>query len=622
MIAPQAAESVLGYMVRLTEANYYPNTDWTYKLFGINNACFGWSQTYRVSKQISDLLGSKEYVFRRSACMPRGSGNHRKLSLDGVHEFDVMDMRAKAPNICPKCLAEFGYLFAAWEFISLKVCPRHRCYLLDRCQQCLSSFSWRRANVSRCQNCDFDFRLSEVCQAPSSSVAFAQLLARKLPIPFSLPSPSNGNVWEAVPLNIFLSNVRLLTDFIPSIDQGFRLRQFSWRSAVEAVAYCFIDWPHGFIEYLSKFPRESAFRDQPGDKLCYSLGIDRLYKRIVTEDKKGDHELLKGPLSDFAMSDPLRSLITGRGNGALYNADLRRKWYLTKEEVKRELHVSSKRFHELMIDRELKGFRLRLHGQSHYRVTALSVKKYKNEIANSWLLPDAMKHLGISKGLLVQLINGGYLYRRRSLVEMGGYAYCVSQSEAQQLFEMPAAAFKPAFFGNNTGCALAGAYKVARTRQHLKPSDAIDALVSGRIPPRFIAEAVKTLNRFYYCCWDIMRAAGQEWLSQVSAMRALDLKRRQLEVLCDTNDETAIRSKLDGQAPIYNLADIIAFAETYVKKSVLTKRLSARDGGDNLEVDISDLKISIDLGRGDGFLKLRDLSPATIRAISRISDAM
>lgn len=61
---------------------------------------------------------------------------------------------ANAAQYCPRCLAESGYHRLNWSLTFVTVCLKHRCLLVDFCQNCQSKVSIKAITLGRCSRCD------------------------------------------------------------------------------------------------------------------------------------------------------------------------------------------------------------------------------------------------------------------------------------------------------------------------------------------------------------------------------------------------------------------------------------------------------------------------------------
>jgi hypothetical protein len=164
---PKTDESFMGYIVRLTEKNFYESSVWIFMLAGsrwyANNNYYKSSITSgKLSRlpHLSKLTRTSESELTK-IIYPAASTTNPKRRCSRYSVFGNFIpwyfIRITHPKICPYCLLESAYCRKIWELAPVTACPIHKCMLLDACPNCLKPIAWRRSKVSRC-SCEFDWR--------------------------------------------------------------------------------------------------------------------------------------------------------------------------------------------------------------------------------------------------------------------------------------------------------------------------------------------------------------------------------------------------------------------------------------------------------------------------------
>jgi hypothetical protein len=82
----------------------------------------------------------------------------------GLHKDKFFGIR-----FCPHCLDEKPYFREHWRFLFMNTCKKHKCYLLNRCPNCLNSLDYTLTNyksdITFCYKCGFDLRTSKTTKA-------------------------------------------------------------------------------------------------------------------------------------------------------------------------------------------------------------------------------------------------------------------------------------------------------------------------------------------------------------------------------------------------------------------------------------------------------------------------
>lgn len=148
--------------MRLSQANYYESANWILQLIGCSNKQHiifvdGESEPTKLSR----LTGINDGVFQSKA-----------FEAYRARDFIRYHLAQKATHLCPECLKESPHARFIWDCEIDRVCPIHRCNLVNKCYQCSQTIKWLRPGVTECK-CGFDFRDSTVTNATDSQVNFA-----------------------------------------------------------------------------------------------------------------------------------------------------------------------------------------------------------------------------------------------------------------------------------------------------------------------------------------------------------------------------------------------------------------------------------------------------------------
>src|SRR2546421_2395892 len=142
---PNADESLMGYIIRLTERNGYPSPSWIVKRaelnYGINRSCSFVYKSPETLSGLSHLTGasiselaaitySPEKSYRYDSCLFYGNVLHQSF------------VRLGYPKLCPHCLSESPYCRRVWDLPAATTCLKHKCLLMDECPSCMRRISW------------------------------------------------------------------------------------------------------------------------------------------------------------------------------------------------------------------------------------------------------------------------------------------------------------------------------------------------------------------------------------------------------------------------------------------------------------------------------------------------
>lgn len=179
-LEPQPDESLIGYILRLSESNYYETPRWILDLadLKIESLRHGWRKLcddrvdFTLFRQITGL--SEEEVNEMKHRITR---NVNDEDCDTQWDIPLSSLRFKRPIVCPDCLRENAYCRKFWDLPIITVCPEHHVLLLDICPNCQEQITWNRKCVNRCV-CGYDWREIRSPELPPAQRRAGHLLIR------------------------------------------------------------------------------------------------------------------------------------------------------------------------------------------------------------------------------------------------------------------------------------------------------------------------------------------------------------------------------------------------------------------------------------------------------------
>ena len=165
---PYRDESLAGYLLRLTESNYYPSPHWLLHLAALK----GRVRIYFPINPDHPSLLSQLIKIKDSQLRAMANGAFFQ-SYD--RDILIYPLNHCGRKLCPLCLSESVYCRRLWDCKLINTCPFHQCLLLAQCPQCHQEIFWSRGSVTRCP-CGFDFLQSRPEAASSYQVNLALYL--------------------------------------------------------------------------------------------------------------------------------------------------------------------------------------------------------------------------------------------------------------------------------------------------------------------------------------------------------------------------------------------------------------------------------------------------------------
>lgn len=292
--APHRTESLMGYVLRLSEVNGYA-TPWSlFLLAGIKQSEI--RTTGMSIKKIAEITNRPQSELEFIACSAP-PGRPRWARLLG-HPLVPMELSITDPKFCPQCVAELGFVEAQWHLRLMAACPIHMTRCASACSCCNRKLSWFRPSLLECK-CG-----GNLCNSsgPSISAKTASLLGvirnKVLGVDqrpaHDMGSPLNDLV--SMDLRSLLVVVRTLGEYWLIAD-GYKLGT-DQLMIVEGASEVLSEWPINFFKMLTTLG-EDHFAAREG-----SVGkqFESVYRALLRNKAigKGQADFLRTAFVEFA----------------------------------------------------------------------------------------------------------------------------------------------------------------------------------------------------------------------------------------------------------------------------------------------------------------------------------
>jgi hypothetical protein len=244
--APFPTESLLGYILRLSEENGY-TTPWSLFLLAqirqheARGTGMKMAKLARVCNRPENELKSIFY---------RWPGDHpRSCRLLG-HLLTPSELVVTRPKLCPECVAEKGFIEAHFDLALMTGCPVHRRSLLCRCPGCMKPLRRFRPGLLEC-DCGASLRNVSLPAISGAEVDLLDIMRRKLlglAAARDYASGLPGSYLEVIDLQPLLSLVGMLGRRRMVVDNDCDRRNS--QRIVFAAASVLADWPNNFFRLL------------------------------------------------------------------------------------------------------------------------------------------------------------------------------------------------------------------------------------------------------------------------------------------------------------------------------------------------------------------------------------
>jgi len=296
--APFPTESLLGYILRLSEENGY-TTPWSLFLLA------------RIRHHEARSTGMKMAKLARVCNRPenelqpisyRWPGDHlRSCRLLG-HLLTPLELVVTRPRLCPECVAEKGFIEAHFDLALMTGCPVHRRSLLCRCPGCMEPLRWFRPGLLEC-DCGASLRNVSLPAISGAEADMLDIVRRKL---LGLAAGRNyasglpGSYLEVMNLQPLLSLVGMLGRRRMVVDNDSDRRNS--QRIVFAAASVLADWPNNFFRLLrgikDRMPTDSSTGVARG-------GFSGIYRSLLS--RRGTLPTAQGDFLRVAFLDFIRN---------------------------------------------------------------------------------------------------------------------------------------------------------------------------------------------------------------------------------------------------------------------------------------------------------------------------
>ncbi|KYC34796.1 hypothetical protein WA1_49620 [Scytonema hofmannii PCC 7110] len=184
---PYPDESLAGYIIRLTENNYYHHPKLIFQISGLKTR--GVYANVFIPEQdnlsLLSLLCETEENVLWSMTFP--SVKYGQIKTENTirvfgNVVSITSLSKSHVKLCPLCLQSEPYYRLIWDLLVVTVCPFHQCLLIDKCPYCYQDIKWSIPSVVQC-TCGFDWREYSPKPLQSEQVALSLHIYKLCQIP-------------------------------------------------------------------------------------------------------------------------------------------------------------------------------------------------------------------------------------------------------------------------------------------------------------------------------------------------------------------------------------------------------------------------------------------------------
>lgn len=308
---PEPTESLMGFILRLTELNGYPSTSYLLATMGKHayQSTVGRLDAEGLAGMVGLDQGDIDRLTHRPTERPRAF-----VRLYG-QDLPCYEVNLRLQKVCALCLLEGRPCEAFWDLAQASVCPIHRVALITHCPGCSKALIWARTSVRRCR-CGTDLTKANVSAA---SQALCDLMAAMRHLVYRDETvaalPKAMSHLAHLDLRRFCKLLWVLSGVVHQTQGGERApkARFHYRVHMDSVADALANWPLGFRTFLQK--TYGGFIERAEELPHFRSLFTWLLMRLVKNDE-GDgsaFELLERELYLFGAQHWTRDAMARNG---------------------------------------------------------------------------------------------------------------------------------------------------------------------------------------------------------------------------------------------------------------------------------------------------------------------
>lgn len=278
-VPPRPTESLAGYLLRLTEANGYPNFSYV-----VAAATRRWTYAPPAAldpRLLTDVVGLTDLQIKTLTMIPE-SGGRGLRRIRGI-DLPRSELSVGRPKVCPRCLAEAGCCEAFWDLAQAVACPIHSTVLINECPHCHKPLDWRRGKVGQCR-CGANLTEIEAPQASKAIITLMRVMRHFLYEDAHVAAmPAGTEHLRPLGLARLCKLLWVMSSDLRNQAGGKCPKaRDEYRVEREQVAEALCEWPTGFRKLLSAAyePRVTSAPVPPSFAWTFSW----LFARLVAKD--------------------------------------------------------------------------------------------------------------------------------------------------------------------------------------------------------------------------------------------------------------------------------------------------------------------------------------------------
>jgi hypothetical protein len=411
---PNPTESLVGYVLRLAEENGYASPWSVYSLAGLKQ-----NEIRTTGFKLEKLAA----IINRPAPELGGIGfsppkNQPRWARLLGHSLVPTDLNIVNPGLCPRCIADIGFIEAHWHLTLMVGCPVHECITALCCPKCGKRLRLFRRGLLEC-GCGGNLMECVLPPLPKAEAALLDIIRQKvLGLPANDENPLSLPRDQLIAMDLrsmllvvrALGRHRLIADGSTSLEDE--------RQLISAAARVLLDWPKNFIVLLLDIGKRLQPNGKGGVRKQFEPIYGALFKsRAINPSQQTD--FLRVAFLEFAENHWDRGYVDPKllkqARGKVTSR------FITKSEFAAQAGIHVLTASRLLKDQKIPSRRVQCGKSERILVDLSSNKIPRNCPGRIYMERDAAKRIGLSVGVLRALKNSGIFEFNHFLPTKGGY---------------------------------------------------------------------------------------------------------------------------------------------------------------------------------------------------------
>lgn len=293
---PLPTESLMGYVLRLTEINGYPSI--SYLLSGLD----GKNYKSSIGRHDANLLSNytditKDEIERlssKTATLPRAF-----IRINGI-DLPAFEVTLNRPKVCSICLSKGMPCEAFWDLAQAIACPIHQVYLIDHCSVCKKNLTWYRGKMHECK-CGADLTKFKTVPASKELCELMALMRYQLYKNETIAIPPQSlNHIAHLDLRRLCKLLWIFCSVLYKRNSRMNPKsRFHYKEQLCTLSEILSDWPNGFRKYLND--KYTDYLINSDELPNFNMLFNWILVRLIKHDKSysNQFEFLERELYEF-----------------------------------------------------------------------------------------------------------------------------------------------------------------------------------------------------------------------------------------------------------------------------------------------------------------------------------